>query len=438
MILSLMIQALQMFTRRPTPKRPFSVLLFIAFGLGVFIPGCGLNKQVSQTHSPNELAANNLKEALNRPSPPIDLSATKETKALLKNLNILSQQAVLFGHQDDMAYGVHWIDEEGRSDVKDTAGAYPAVTGWELGGLALRHEANLDDVNFKKMAQWIKAIYLRGGINTISWHMYNPVTGENAWSDGEIVKQIIPGGEFHEKLKTYLDQFVAFNKQLKVKNEDSDEEIHIPIIFRPWHEHNGDWFWWGKDNTKEEDYRALWQFTVNYLRDTHQQHNLIYAFSPDRSRIDLSLFRRDYLWGYPGDEFVDIIGIDNYHDLKHTNDETEQAINISNFSASLEEVVRLADEKNKLAALTEGGSEGIGNPNFWTEVYLKGISHNETTLRIAYALVWRNANKEKENREHFYAPFPEHPSAESFKTFYKSEFTLFNDGLHGIYLKNLD
>lgn len=41
----------------------------------------------------------------------------------------------------------------------------------------------------------------------------------------------------------------------------------IPVIFRPYHEHNGDWFWWGKGVNSEEDYIKLWQFTVEYLRD---------------------------------------------------------------------------------------------------------------------------------------------------------------------------
>lgn len=361
-----------------------------------------------------------------------DGKATKETKALYQNLFALQGKHVLFGHQDDLAYGVNWINEDGRSDVKDTTGAYPAITGWEIGGLDIGDEANLDRVNFDEMKQWIKDVYQRGGINTISWHMFSPVNGKNSWSGGDTVRHLLPGGEYHEKFKTYLDTYVEFNKQLVVTNTDG-EQVHIPIIFRPWHEHNGDWFWWSKGHTPEEDYKTLWRFTVEYLRDVNQQHNLIYAFSPDRSRMNLDNFRSDYLWGYPGDEYIDIIGFDNYHDLHHSENADELAQKLQNLTFSLEQVALIAKEKNKLAALSEGGSDGIANPRFWTDVLLESLNKNEDTRSISYVVVWRNANKEIEKRDHFYAPYPEHASADNFREFYNHPFVLFNDGLPSLY-----
>ena len=363
---------------------------------------------------------------------PIDKNVTVETRALLNNLKALSSKHLLFGHQDDLAYGVNWIDEDGRSDVKDVSGAYPAITGWEIGGLDIGNEANLDRVNFDNMEKWIKDVYSRGGINTISWHMFSPVNGKNSWSGGDTVSKIIPGGEFHDKFKSYLDTYVEFNKKL-VTTDASGKEVHIPIIFRPWHEHNGDWFWWSKGHTAEEDYVALWKFTVEYLRDTHQQHNLVYAFSPDRSRMNIDNFREDYLWGYPGDDYVDIIGFDNYHDLKPGENAEDQAKKLASLISSLQGVATIAQEKNKLAALSEGGSDGIANPQFWTDVLLAAMQHDELTRQIAYVVVWRNANKAIEERDHFYAPYPGHPSAENFREFYNSPYVLFNDGLHNIY-----
>src|SRR5690606_41441732 len=64
-----------------------------------------------------------------------DPDATAETRALFANLKHLSADHVLFGHQDDLAYGVTWKREKNRSDVHDVTGAYPAVYGWELGDL---------------------------------------------------------------------------------------------------------------------------------------------------------------------------------------------------------------------------------------------------------------------------------------------------------------
>ncbi|MEO6150829.1 MAG: glycosyl hydrolase, partial [Mucilaginibacter sp.] len=58
-----------------------------------------------------------------------DIKATKETKTLLENLFNLQEKGIMFGHQDDLAYGVGWKNEDGRSDVKSVTGSYPAVYG---------------------------------------------------------------------------------------------------------------------------------------------------------------------------------------------------------------------------------------------------------------------------------------------------------------------
>ena len=59
---------------------------------------------------------------------PADPKASKKTKALYSNLARLAQKGILFGHQDDLAYGVGWKDRPGKSDVKDVVGSYPAVS----------------------------------------------------------------------------------------------------------------------------------------------------------------------------------------------------------------------------------------------------------------------------------------------------------------------
>jgi mannan endo-1,4-beta-mannosidase len=68
---------------------------------------------------------------------PSDPKATPETVSLYRNLLKLQKEGMMFGHQDALAYGIGWVYEEGRSDVKDVAGDYPAVYGWELGHLEL-------------------------------------------------------------------------------------------------------------------------------------------------------------------------------------------------------------------------------------------------------------------------------------------------------------
>jgi len=61
---------------------------------------------------------------------------------LFEQLKSVGNKGILFGHQDDLAYGVTWAYVEGRSDTKEAAGDYPALFGWELGGIELGHKLN--------------------------------------------------------------------------------------------------------------------------------------------------------------------------------------------------------------------------------------------------------------------------------------------------------
>ena len=116
----------------------------------------------------------------------------------------------MFGHQDDLAYGVNWRYVEGRSDVKDVVGDYPAVYGWELGNIEHELPYNLDSVPFDKMRNFIQQGFERGGVITISWHADNPLNGESAWDTTHAVQSILPGGTRHELYKIWLDRVAAF------------------------------------------------------------------------------------------------------------------------------------------------------------------------------------------------------------------------------------
>lgn len=112
-------------------------------------------------------------------------------------------------------------------------------------------------------------------MNTISWHLRNPFTGGTAWdtSSKEVVKSILPGGEKHELFKQYLDKLAGFLNKLK-----TDDGTLIPVIIRPYHEHTGSWFWWGKNLCTVEKYVALWRFTVDYLQNEKNIHHVLYAY----------------------------------------------------------------------------------------------------------------------------------------------------------------
>ncbi len=351
----------------------------------------------------------------------IDKKATRKTKSLYSNLKKLSNGAILFGHQETDAYGVKWKGEAGKSDVKDVCGAYPAVHGWDIS----KEEStrNGGGVEFTNMHAWMKDVYDRGGVNTVSWHVDNPVSGKSAWDTTRAVKHILPGGKDHDEFEKRLDRVANFLKDCK------SSSTSIPIIFRPYHEHNGNWFWWGKGNCTEQEYIQLWRYTVDYLKNKRKLHHIIYAFSPDRSRMNLDSASQAYLYGYPGDDYVDVLGYDNYLDVGIEWNNKSKEEQLQKLVTGLTVVSQLAREKSKVAALTETGLEGITNASWYTEVILNPLKANPK-IQLAYFMVWRNANE-----KHHYAPYPGHPSVEDFIKFYNDKFTLFEADLKNIYHK---
>lgn len=356
-----------------------------------------------------------------------------ETRNLSKNLTLLQGQKVLFGHQDTLAYGFTWNGDLDRSDVKDVTGDFPAVYGWDLGWYEKGSASNLDDVDFAKMREDIKRAYLRGGLISLSWHPHNPLTGglQNDTSV-KVVSELIPGGAQHQVLVEWLDKIAEFNASLVVTNQEG-VEVQVPVIFRPWHEHNGEWFWWGQGHATEAEYISLWRFTVDYLRHEKQQNNLLFAFSPDRSRMDLDKLPESYLYAYPGDEYIDVIGLDNYWDFGHEANTASPDEQFKNLVKSLEAVATIAHQKNKIPALTEGGSESIPNDKFWTDVLAKALNATEQTRQITWALVWRNATDGGYNDKHFYVPYLGHPSAADFINFKNDQRVLFESELPNMY-----
>ncbi|KRT17895.1 beta-mannosidase [Pedobacter ginsenosidimutans] len=343
----------------------------------------------------------------------IDRKATPETKNLYKNLIRLSGKKVLFGHQDDMAYGVGWKYQEGRSDIKDLTGEYPAVFGWDVSGLETGKAQNIDGVPFEKMRGYIKKAYDMGAINTLSWHMDNPFNGKTSWDTVSVaVRSILPKGEKHMLYKSWLDRFSVFANSLK----GTDGKL-IPVLFRPFHENGGGWFWWGKKSCSPQEYEALWQFTVQYLRDKKHLHNLIYVFNPCDFRTE-----EQYLERYPGNNFVDVLSFDYYQ----YGGIEKGVLFKQDVSTCLAIQNKIAKKTRKLSALAETGFVEIPDAVWWTGVFSKAIEDNKPS----YVLFWRNAGyREKEKDNHYYAPYPGQVSAPDFLGFLKGNNILLQKGL---------
>lgn len=332
---------------------------------------------------------------------PSDKHATNETINLYNNLKKKLSNGVMLGHQDDLAYGVNWKYEDGRSDIKDVTGDYPAVMGFELGRIELDHLINLDSVPFDKMRMFIKNAYNHGSVITISWHLNNPLTGQTAWNPAPgTVASVLPGGEKNNLYNSWLDKVAAFFKSLKGAHGE-----YIPVIFRPFHELNGSWFWWGAQHCTPDEIKQLYQYTEKYLRNIKDVHNLLYAYN-----TDVFHSADEYMERFPGDDFVDLIGFDIYE--RNGNEAFMQ--NANNMLSMLDSI---ASAHNKIPALTEFGYNGLPDSTWWTNVLLPVLQNHEA----AYALAWRNAGEKKGGDTEYYVPYKGSASANDFIKFCNDE-----------------
>ncbi|MBR5567188.1 MAG: beta-mannosidase [Bacteroidales bacterium] len=325
-------------------------------------------------------------------------------EALLERLgNHIEQGEIMFGHQDTYLYGHSWKVEENetaydRSDVQEVTGQFPALYGMDLGGIELDSPLNIDKNDFNQMRASAVAHHKRGGVITFSWHPMNPLTGGTTWDNTstEVVASILPGGVNHEKFMGWLSKAADYLGSIK------DEEGNlIPLIFRPWHEHTRDWFWWGQNLCTTEQYVALWRMTYDYMTNVRGFNHLVWSYSPDAGGLTDDNFGEKW----PGDDVVDMVGIDFYQFTSN-----EEYVDRTRHCLELTE--EFAKAHGKLMAVTEAGYEGVKYEKWWTEVLYPAIKD----YPVSYVLLWRNAC-DATMQHHFYAPYPGHESVEDFKAF---------------------
>jgi mannan endo-1,4-beta-mannosidase len=309
---------------------------------------------------------------------------------------------VMYGHQDDLSYGHSWKvtdwknDDLERSDVKDVSGKYPAVLGFDLGGIEVADSCNLDGVPFGLIRKAALTHRSRGGVVTFSWHLRNPLTGGDSWdiSSNQVVASVLEGGEKHEEFIVWLDRLADFLNSLG----------KAPVIFRPWHENIGSWFWWGGNLCSAEQYKALFRLTRERLEEKGVE-NLLWCYSPNGP-----ISKEDYMSRYPGDDIVDILGTDIYEYVGNGTIEEAGERYVAQVKEMLSIIETISKEKSKLMCLSETGLEGLVDPNWWTGSLYPAIEG----FPICYVLTWRNAH---DKPEHFYAPWKGFVHEEDFKVF---------------------
>ncbi|MGN0240612.1 MAG: glycosyl hydrolase, partial [Candidatus Weimeria sp.] len=236
-------------------------------------------------------------------------------------------------------------------------------------------------------------------------------------------EEVLPGGKYNDRYTAYLDIIADYAKQLG----------DIPVLFRPLHECDGGWFWWGSATTDKETYKALYRYTEDYLT-SQGVHNFIYVYSPGGP-----VEEEKYLSRYPGDDYVDVLGFDYYNDYSTYPAEYSDDF-FTSLDKSCEVLGKIADEKGKVSAISETGvrveksdgsdNEGLlvkGNPIKGKNWYSK-VNDIAKKNGQSYFLLWANFSD-----TNFYVPYKYSDSKgqeliNEFIDFYNEDSSVFANG----------
>lgn len=373
----------------------------------------------------------------------VDQRATPETRQLFYRLRTNARSGnSLIGTDSSTQFGeylregpcgpLNWDLSTGNmTDIKAICHKSPGIYGIDaayiVGDFFKSHDSHdLDrlEKSRREVRQHMQDIYSRGGIVTIHYHMNNPIDGSKydagpkelwqivsryACEQNPLLKSMPRCGDAHITYRKKMGRLVSFLKSVTV------DGIPVPVIFRPFHENNGDWFWWSPSETNKDAYHAaiqtVWQWTVNFVHNTEDHHAMLWAYAPAGGR-DGGLTTANYFDLAPTLSQIDVLGYDRYGDFAG-----EAADGIREVRA----VVELAERYGKIAAVTEIGHNYQGKRNMWPQhVWSKhtlgALKDDPVATRVAWMLMWLNYPHANSCEGQYFGPHANHDNAIDFRT----------------------
>jgi len=214
-------------------------------------------------------------------------NASKEARLLYDYIRTINKLGILAGQQESARNATSGFEFD---YIMDKTGKLPAIRGLDY------IDEDYDGVTQRAIAWWEK-----GGIVSICWHWGTPPHGvgyESSKGEIDLTKALTEGTELYNGMLAQMDRVAEELKKLQA--------ARVPVLWRPFHEFDGQWFWWGKGGPNP--FIRLWRLMYQRYTHYHGLNNLIWVLGYSGEVKDG--------W-YPGHEYVDICGSDNYAEGIH-------------------------------------------------------------------------------------------------------------------------
>ena len=261
----------------------------------------------------------------------VNPNATKETKALMSYLADVYGKKIISGQQEICGSHNYEGSESDFAYIKEKTGNMPALRGFDF--MNFRGNGLLwDDLCAERVIDWYKN---KGGIPTVCWHWFSPGNigkkADNSFytesTTFSISKALTSGTAENTALLNDIEFMAGKFKQL--------QEADVPVLFRPLHEAEGGWFWWGAEGP--ENCVKLYRLLYEKFTNEYHLNNIIWVWTS-------YTYDTSSKW-YPGDDVVDILGYDKYN-------AKDGLPNGSAISSTFYNMVKLTDGK-KLVTMSE-------------------------------------------------------------------------------------
>jgi mannan endo-1,4-beta-mannosidase len=238
---------------------------------------------------------------------PVNPHATPEARALLAYLGSISGTATIAGQHNYPNDGSRWTDL-----AYDLTAKYPGLFGQDFGFSAGDDKDSV--LSRPAMIEEVERQYRNGAVIALTWHEVRPTDDkpvtfhdsvQGHLTDYEWKELLTPGSPLNNRWCAQVDVVAGYLRQLR--------DAHVPVLFRAYHEMNGNWFWWGGRPGKDGS-AALYRMIYDRFVNVHHLDNLVWVWNVNAPGVNAGPIG-DY---YPGPQFADLVTMDIYGEFKQS------------------------------------------------------------------------------------------------------------------------